>query len=208
MESIGAISEREWISLSGAYTAEESDFMANLLNNYCLPNELNSDLSLEIPSAYWVSNEPPPSLTMAAMDEPSYYSSDASDSSNMYALPQANNNNHPYTVTDSHPLWLPNNGASLSLDFSMEDVRNANCLDEDNGSNIRKTRQCRLQHSPADPTDPAATLVVVNGKSSQPKRRAEDVTVEEGTRDDKVAPMSSVNNNSRKRPQSSVDVRI
>ncbi|XP_038903006.1 transcription factor bHLH84-like [Benincasa hispida] len=197
MEPIGAISEREWISLSGAYTAEESDFMANLLNNYCLPNELNSDLSLEIPSAYWASNEPPPSLTMAAMDEPSYYSSDASDSSNVYNLPPANNNNHPYTFTDSHPLWLPNNGASLSLDFSMEDVGNADCLADDNGSNVRKTRQCRLQHSSADP--------VLNGKSSQPKRRAEEATMEETMRDDKVVPVS-VENVSRKRSQSLLDV--
>ncbi|TYK29473.1 transcription factor bHLH84-like [Cucumis melo var. makuwa] len=182
----GAISEREWISLSGAYTAEESDFMANLLNNYCIPNELNSDLTLEIPSSYWASS-----------NEPSYYSSDASDSSNIYALSQPNNN-LPYTFNESNPLWMPNNGASsLSLDFSVEDVGNADCLD-DNGSNIRKTRQCsRLQQSPADS--------VVNGKSSQPKRRADGVMVEEAMRDDKVGPVS-VENASRKRPQSLLDV--
>lgn len=184
----GAISEREWISLSGAYTAEESDFMANLLNNYCIPNELNSDLTLEIPSSYWASS-----------NEPSYYSSDASDSSNIYALSQPNNN-LPYTFNESNPLWMPNNGASsLSLDFSVEDVGNADCLD-DNGSNIRKTRQCsRLQQSPADS--------VVNGKSSQQKRRADGVMVEEAMRDDKVGPVS-VENASRKRPQSLLDVRI
>ncbi|KAG7030945.1 Transcription factor bHLH84, partial [Cucurbita argyrosperma subsp. argyrosperma] len=140
------IAEREWIS-------EESDFMANLLSNYCLPNELSSDLSLEIPCAYWESSEPP-SLSMAAMDEPSYYSS------------------------DSLPLWLPN-GASLSLDFSMEDDR----LD-DNGSS-RKTRQCRLQHSLADPAA-AAAAVAVNGK----KRKAEI--------HEKVASMSVVENSKKR----------
>ncbi|KAG7014946.1 Transcription factor bHLH85, partial [Cucurbita argyrosperma subsp. argyrosperma] len=161
MEPIGPISEREWISLTGAYTAEESDFMANLLNNYCLPNELNPGSSSAVPSAS--------SLAMAPMDEPSYYS------------------NHYYTLNenDSHPLWLPNNGASLSLDFSMEDVRNGDRLD-DSGSS-RKTRQCRLQQFPAG--------------SSQPEKRAE-ITVEEATKDDKVAP-TPVDTNSRKRSPSS-----
>ncbi|XP_022922981.1 transcription factor bHLH84-like [Cucurbita moschata] len=163
MEPIGPISEREWISLSGAYTAEESDFMANLLNNYCLPNELNPGSSSAVPSA---------SLAMAPMDEPSYYS------------------NHYYTLNenDSHPPWLPNNGASLSLDFSMEDVRNGDRLD-DSGSS-RKTRQCRLQQFPAG--------------SSQPEKRAE-ITVEEATKDDKVA-STPVDTNSRKRSPSSYNV--
>ncbi|XP_022984818.1 transcription factor bHLH85-like [Cucurbita maxima] len=163
MEPIGPISEREWISLSGAYTAEESDFMANFLNNYCLPNELNPSSSSAVPSAC---------LAMAPMDEPSYY------------------NNPYYTLNenDSHPLWLPNNGASLSLDFSMEDVRNGDRLD-DSGSS-RKTRQCRLQQFPAG--------------SSQPEKRAE-IMVEEATKDDKVAP-TPVDTNSRKRSLSSYNV--
>ncbi|XP_023553185.1 transcription factor bHLH84-like [Cucurbita pepo subsp. pepo] len=163
MEPIGPISEREWISLTGAYTAEESDFMANLLNNYCLPNELNPGSSSAVPSAC---------LAMAPMDEPSYYS------------------NPYYTLNenDSHPLWLPNNGASLSLDFSMEDVRNGDRLDDCGSS--RKTRQCRLQQFPAG--------------SSQPEKRAE-ITVEVATKDDKVAP-TPVDTNSRKRSPSSYNV--
>ena len=165
MEPIGPISEREWISLTGAYTAEESDFMANLLNNYCLPNELNPGSSSAVPSAC---------LAMAPMDEPSYYS------------------NPYYTLNenDSHPLWLPNNGASLSLDFSMEDVRNGDRLDDCGSS--RKTRQCRLQQFPAG--------------SSQPEKRAE-ITVEVATKDDKVAP-TPVDTNSRKRSPSSYNVRL
>lgn len=201
MESIGAISEREWISLSGTYTAEESDFMANLLSNYCLPNELNSGLSLEIPPSYWAANEPSPALAMAAMEEPSYYSSDASDSSNIYGLPQGNNN--PYSLNDSHPLWFPN-GASLSLDFSMEDVGNDDSarLDDDNGSS-QKTRQCRLQQSPTN----SAVAAAINGKSSQPKRRTE-VTAEEAMRDDEVAPTISIDDNPKKRSLSLPDVRL
>ncbi|XP_022149290.1 transcription factor bHLH84-like [Momordica charantia] len=199
MESIGAISEREWISLSGTYTAEESDFMVNLLSNYCLPNELNSGLSLEIPPSYWAANEPSPALAMAAMEEPSYYSSDASDSSNIYGLPQGNNN--PYSLNDSHPLWFPN-GASLSLDFSMEDVGNDDSarLDDDNGSS-QKTRQCRLQQSPTN----SAVAAAINGKSSQPKRRTE-VTAEEAMRDDEVAPTISIDDNPKKRSPSLPDV--
>ncbi|KAK7836768.1 hypothetical protein CFP56_022029 [Quercus suber] len=82
MEHMGVISEGEWSSLSGMYTAEEADFMAQLLHNSSLPNELCGASSLGVPSStYWPGHEL--SLNVDGLSESSYYSSNMA-TSNFY----------------------------------------------------------------------------------------------------------------------------
>ena len=84
MEPIGVISEGEWSSLSGMYTAEEADFMAQLLNNASLPNESSGDSSLGVPSStFWPAHES--SMSVEGLSESSYYSSDMA-TSNFYSF--------------------------------------------------------------------------------------------------------------------------
>lgn len=52
MDPVEQISE-EWSSLSGFYTAEEADFMSQLLGNCSLPENLCGNFNLGIPSAIW-----------------------------------------------------------------------------------------------------------------------------------------------------------
>lgn len=52
MEPAELISQ-EWSSLSGLYTAEESDFMNQLLGNYSLPQHLDQNFNFGTESAFW-----------------------------------------------------------------------------------------------------------------------------------------------------------
>ncbi|KAL1801972.1 hypothetical protein ACET3Z_030619 [Daucus carota] len=50
MESFGSILEGDWSSLDAMYSAEESEFTAQLLNYCSIPNDLHFDSSFRIPS--------------------------------------------------------------------------------------------------------------------------------------------------------------
>ncbi|CAL0300376.1 unnamed protein product [Lupinus luteus] len=56
MEPAEQISE-EWSSLSGLYTADEADFMSQLLGNCSVPEQLYGNFNLEIPSVSWHGHE-------------------------------------------------------------------------------------------------------------------------------------------------------
>lgn len=127
MEPIGVISEGEWSSLSGMYTAEEADFMAQLLNNASLPNESSGDSSLGVPSStFWPAHES--SMSVEGLSESSYYSSDMA-TSNFYSFSHGtrfggSSSQHSYYLSDSHPILVPNNN-SMSMNFYMVDIKNA-----------------------------------------------------------------------------------
>uniref|UniRef100_A0A2N9I1M2 BHLH domain-containing protein n=1 Tax=Fagus sylvatica TaxID=28930 RepID=A0A2N9I1M2_FAGSY len=127
MEPIGVISEGEWSSLSGMYTAEEADFMAQLLNNASLPNESSGDSSFGVPSStFWPAHES--SMNVEGLSESSYYSSDMA-TSNFYSFSHGtrfggSSSQHSYYLSDSHPILAPNNN-SMSMNFYMVDMKNA-----------------------------------------------------------------------------------
>ncbi|CAL0320730.1 unnamed protein product [Lupinus luteus] len=47
----------EWSSLSGLYTADEADFMSQLLDNCSVPEQLYENFDMEIPFALWDDHE-------------------------------------------------------------------------------------------------------------------------------------------------------
>ncbi|KAK6159220.1 hypothetical protein DH2020_006534 [Rehmannia glutinosa] len=81
MEHIGAISEGEWNSLNGM-CSDEAEFMAQLLGNCSLPNEVPSDSNFPVSATFWPAHD-----SNAAVDESSMYSSDETNVS-MYSLSQ------------------------------------------------------------------------------------------------------------------------
>lgn len=136
MESMGV--QGEWTSLSGLYTAEEADFMAQLLGNFSVPNEVSGVSSMGAPltssSGYELTTN------MAGNDESSHFSLEIANS-NLYSFSQGSSsysggssiifptsNNENYCLNDPHPMLLTNN-CSTSIDFFMGDMQNTNsCL--------------------------------------------------------------------------------
>jgi hypothetical protein len=58
----------EWSSLSGFYTAEEADFMGQLLNNCQVPQHHYGNFNLETPSTLW-----PHDSTIVTMNNSSHF---------------------------------------------------------------------------------------------------------------------------------------
>nr|WIE96109.1 basic helix-loop-helix transcription factor [Loropetalum chinense var. rubrum] len=123
MEHIEAMLEGEWSSLSGMYTAEEADFMAQLLGNCSTLNELDGSSSLGIvPSNF---------LNTTGVDEGLYHSFDAINS-NWSAFSQGSNysggssiSSHEsyYFLSDSQQ-FLATNDSYISMDFCIGDEKN------------------------------------------------------------------------------------
>ncbi|KAF5448262.1 hypothetical protein F2P56_028816 [Juglans regia] len=145
MEPMGAISsEGEWGSLSGMYTAEEADFMAQLLNNNALlPNELIGDSSLGVPSTFWPGHES--SMNVEGLSESPYCTLYMANS-NLCSFSNGSSYNgtgslrqQSYYLSDSHPV-LASNDSSMSMDFGMMGVKNTgsfliegdDCLNQEN----------------------------------------------------------------------------
>ncbi|KAF3435549.1 hypothetical protein FNV43_RR22638 [Rhamnella rubrinervis] len=136
MESMGI--QGEWTSLSGLYTAEEADFMAQLLGNFSVPNEVNGASSTGVPLTSWPGHEL--TANVVGNDEGSHYSLEIANS-NLYSFSQGSNSysggssiffptssNENCCLSDPHSMFLTNN-CSTSIDFFMGDVQNTNsCL--------------------------------------------------------------------------------
>ncbi|CAL5195140.1 unnamed protein product [Lathyrus oleraceus] len=76
MEPAELISQ-EWSSLSGLYTAEESDFMNQLLGNCSTPQHLYQNSNLGTESAFWPTHD----STMVTVTKNNNYSNSTSDAS-------------------------------------------------------------------------------------------------------------------------------
>ncbi|XP_022726978.1 transcription factor bHLH84-like [Durio zibethinus] len=126
MDCMEAFSEGEWSSLSEMYTKEEADFMAHLLSNCTLPDELDGSSNLGIPSTFWPGHHSTINMTGV-----SYCSADiANSSSNSFSqgssysagssilFPSFSQEN--YYLSDSHPIFVANN-SPMSIDFCMEE---------------------------------------------------------------------------------------
>lgn len=117
MEYVGAVSEGEWSSLSGMYTAEEADFMARLLENCPFSNMPG----MAVPDAFWQGNEYS-TMNMSGNYEASHCSLETTNSNFLAS------SNGSYYLSDSHPMLPTNNNSnsSMSIDFGMGDVKNIN----------------------------------------------------------------------------------
>ncbi|KAL6211793.1 hypothetical protein ACLB2K_017016 [Fragaria x ananassa] len=114
MEYVGAVSEGEWSSLSGMYTAEEAAFMARLLENCPLP----SMPGMTFPDAFWQGNEES-TMHMSGKYEGSHCSLETTNS-NFVA-----SSNENYYLSDSHRMLATNNNSnsSMSIDFGIGDAK-------------------------------------------------------------------------------------
>ncbi|XVE66720.1 hypothetical protein DITRI_Ditri08aG0102300 [Diplodiscus trichospermus] len=141
MDSMGAISG-EWSSLSGMYTTEEADFMAQLLSNFPVSadDQLDGISSLGIPATFWPSHH-----STINMTEASYCSSDIADTGSYSTcssilFPSSNQESY-YLQSDSHPTFVAND-SSMSMEFCLEDATNTSsyfvegddCLNQEMGN--------------------------------------------------------------------------
>lgn len=85
MEHVGAIPEGEWSSLNGM-CSEEAEFMAQLLGNCSLPNEVLNDSNFLVSPTFWPTHEPNRNFTV--VDETAMYSSDETNTTGMCSLSQ------------------------------------------------------------------------------------------------------------------------
>ncbi|KAL0356923.1 UNVERIFIED_CONTAM: Transcription factor [Sesamum calycinum] len=130
MEHVGAISGGEWNSLNGM-CSDEADFMAQLLGNCSLPNEVPSSSNFPVSSAFWSAHE---SNEEIAVDETAMYSSDETNTS-VYSFSQGNSysgssgilfpypSHESYYPCVSHQVFMTNN-SMMTMDYYMESKNN------------------------------------------------------------------------------------
>ncbi|XP_043713271.1 transcription factor bHLH84-like [Telopea speciosissima] len=195
MEHVEALVEGEWSSFSGIFSTEESDFMAQLLGNYSIPNdqEAGSMLSLGIPSAIWPDHEAAGKAN--GSDESSYYCSDisypqgSSYSSGSSSLLLPNSGHHRYHhhhhhgnyyLTTSNPI-LVNNSSSMSIDLSMVHDQQNN-----NSSSIQVFADKPMEEGSYFNEEMSGDSVRESGASPSMKRRLEMPEPDHANADDKM----------------------
>lgn len=133
MEHVGVISEGEWNSLNGM-CSEEAEFMAQLLGNCSLPNEVPSNTNFPVSSIFWQAHES--NGNIAGVDESAMYSSDETNTS-MYSFSQGSgysggssilfpfSSHESYYPSVSHQVFVTNNNV-MTMDYCMmEDTNNS-----------------------------------------------------------------------------------
>ncbi|XVF01383.1 hypothetical protein REPUB_Repub04eG0083600 [Reevesia pubescens] len=202
MDSMGAILG-EWGCLSGMYTNEETDFMAQLLGSCPIPDELDGSSNSGIfPSTFW-----PAHHSIIDMTGPSYCSSDIANSS-LYSFSQGSSysagssilfpssSQESYYLSDSHPIFVANN-SPMSMDFSMEDATNTSsylveaddCLNQDIGNG--NVEQAGKSHQ--------ESAVPKNLEAKRKSKMPQPVPITEKK-------SNNISENSKKRARSSGDV--
>ncbi|XP_059297030.1 transcription factor bHLH84-like [Lycium ferocissimum] len=117
MEPVASMSEGDWSSFSGMSFTEEADFMAQLLGNCSIPNELPSSSNYGVSSSFWNSHE----------------SNDTNNSmysgGNGYLFPPPSH--ETYYPSDSRPILMRNDSSittehliEADHDFFNQDVSN------------------------------------------------------------------------------------
>lgn len=217
MEPIGAIAEGEWSSLSGMYTTEEADFMAQLLGNCAVTNELDGSASLGNSSAFWGSHGS--TMNMAGFS----YSLDVGDS-NSYCFSQgsstysggscilfpSSSSQESFYLSDSHPiLGTNNNSGSISLDFCMGDANNTSSFLIDQGDvqglNNQEMSDGNVENLQSGGKQQQPELGFPVKTTLQPKRESEMKAAPEPATEDKLN-KSSENSKKRSRNVNTADV--
>ncbi|XWS68123.1 hypothetical protein CRYUN_Cryun04dG0063400 [Craigia yunnanensis] len=204
MDSMAAISEGEWSSLSGMYTTEEADFMAQLLSNYPLPDELDGSSNLGIPSTFWPGHHSTINMTGASYcpSDIAYSSSYSFSQGSSYSAGSSilfpSSSQESYYLSDSHPIFVSND-RPMSMDFCMEDATNTSsylvegddCLNQEMGNGNYIEQDGKSHQEPALPN-----------KNLEPKRESEMPQPEPITE----KKINNISENSKKRSRSSGDV--
>lgn len=134
MEPVGATSEGEWGSLSGMCAAEETDFMAHLLNYSSIPNGINGCSSLGVPSTFWPHHDS--TMNMAGLTDRSCISLEC-DSSRFYSFSEGSSyingdslSQQSYHLSDPKPI-LTSNNSSMSMDSSSYLIDGGDCMNQE-----------------------------------------------------------------------------
>nr|XP_016435055.1 PREDICTED: transcription factor bHLH139-like [Nicotiana tabacum] len=129
MEPVASISG-EWSSFSGMCLADEADFMAQLLGNCSLPNELPCSSNFGVSPAYWTGHES--NMNMGGAREVSVYSSNDTnnsmytDGSSLLFSPPSHEN---YYSSHSRPI-LMRNDSSITMEHGLVDTNNPSEADD------------------------------------------------------------------------------
>lgn len=133
MEHIGVIPEGEWSSLNGMYS-EDAEFMAQLLGNCSLPNEVLNDTNFLVSPTFWPTQES--NRNFSVVDETAIYSSDETNTSSMCSLSQGISgysggssilfpfsSQESYYSTLSHHVSMTNNNL-MTMDYCAVEGKN------------------------------------------------------------------------------------
>ncbi|KAA8536274.1 hypothetical protein F0562_028752 [Nyssa sinensis] len=212
MEPLGAMSEGEWNPFSGMYSTEEADFMAQLLGNCSLPNELPGGSSFGVPSTFCLGHETTMNIE-AGVDKGLMYSS---DNANMYCFSQETSYNgggsflfptsthESHYLSDSHHISVTNN-SSMSMDFCVGEDKNTSSPVQVFTNNVMEVDDCLNQEMSSGSVEECGGNLpetVLHGRNLQLKREPEIPVPEPSTQDQKTTPLE----NSKKRSWNSGDV--
>ncbi|KAK7343523.1 hypothetical protein VNO77_12317 [Canavalia gladiata] len=129
MDPSEQISE-EWSSLSGLYTAEEADFMSQLLGNCSVPEQLYGSFNLGIPSAIWPGHDST-IVSVTSINKTSYFPAHVDNSNaNYFCFSQGSS----FTADSSNTFPTTSGGNCCFIDpvanigytstsFSLEDAK-------------------------------------------------------------------------------------
>ncbi|XP_028780603.1 transcription factor bHLH84-like [Neltuma alba] len=179
MEASGRISE-EWSSLSGLYTAEEADFMNQLLGNNCsVPEEiLYENSTLGFPCAFWPGHESTVVSVTGINNNTSYFPSndaDANANANFFSFSQGSSSS-----TDIGVRYRPNdpsiNFDSVSMGFSLGDAK---IFPYSVQSHDHLSHQINENTHEESVVDPVKRVLAVADKNFQANRECEELVSSE-----------------------------
>ncbi|MCE3051034.1 hypothetical protein HAX54_048787 [Datura stramonium] len=124
MEPVASMSEGDWSSFSGMCFTEEADFMAQLLGNFSLPNELPGSSNYGASSSFWNGHES--NMNMGGAREVSVYSSNDTNNSTYsggsgFLFPHPSHES--YYPSHSRPI-LMRNDSSITTEHGLMDTNN------------------------------------------------------------------------------------
>ncbi|KEH44023.1 basic helix loop helix (BHLH) DNA-binding family protein [Medicago truncatula] len=109
----GEQSCEEWSSLSGFYTAEEADFMGQLLNNFQVSEHHYGNFNLEIPSTSWPGHE----SKIVSMNSSSHFPQNADNSNtDVFSFLQSS------SISDTSNIFHNTNGGNICLNDHVANI--------------------------------------------------------------------------------------
>ncbi|XP_044490010.1 transcription factor bHLH84-like [Mangifera indica] len=189
MEPLGANAEGEWGSLSGMYTNEEADFMAQLLGNCQFPNDLDGSTNFRNASLLWPGNYES-SMNLSGFSEGSYYSLDVGDnntssyshSDGSSILFPSSSSQESYYLSDSQPIFVTQNSSFGCMDFCLGDANHTTsyliegdeCLKQEMSHGNKENRS--KNESEMQLIEPVPEEKTINNPSENSKKRSRSTT--------------------------------
>lgn len=108
----------EWSSLSGFYTAEEADFMSQLLSNCSVPDHQYENYNLEIPPASWSGHEST-IMSVTGINCSSYVHANVNNSeTNFFGFSQGSSSN----ITNCSNMFPTTSGDNCCFDDPVANI--------------------------------------------------------------------------------------